>query len=59
MEVKPVIHANVICTMKAIIAEAPRLGTEDKIVDQVCVVLRSLVSRLSSLVSSLSRVATP
>ena len=34
MEVKPVIHANIINTMKAIISEAPRLGTDDKILDQ-------------------------
>ena len=34
MEVKPVIHANIINTMKAIISEAPRLGTDEKIVDQ-------------------------
>jgi len=34
LEVKPVIHANIINTMKAILAEAPRLGTDSMIVDQ-------------------------
>merc|ERR1719446_865832 len=34
MEVKPVIHANIINTMKAILAEAPRLGTLELIVDK-------------------------
>merc|ERR1719453_986301 len=34
MEVKPVIHANVITTMKAIIGEAVRLGTEEQVVDK-------------------------
>lgn len=32
LEVKPVIHANCISTMKAVLAEADRLGTKEKVV---------------------------